>query len=322
MYRILQKIFAEKVYDITALINEFARAPLIGPQPPVIPSSLLECTAEDVMNVSLIVTEQINKSAKEPIDIDALKQCITKEQFNGEALTQMDAKQFLAAIKKYRIKPGKGRQLFNGIFHYWPQTTNGPPVLKNANTTAASTANDTMKQRPQQSVQSVPDASAAEGQSDVDSFIAQTEALIAVVGVPPPDESIKPSAYRVSYSIYGTKRIQFDASDKETRIQSDEAPSLQRARAYHKARMNIASSPGSPFTSDCVLRGCVLLLFVSCVAALVVAPFVGLYSGNYLGTKWKQYSREDIDMWCNGHYDAFTYQTKYVRQKEIWRSVP
>eukprot|EP01084_Bolivina_argentea_P233952 393910_1 len=81
MYQILQKIFAQNVHDITALINEFA--PQIGPEPPVIPCSLLECMTEDVMNVALIVTEQINKSAKKPIDIDALKQFITEEQFNG-----------------------------------------------------------------------------------------------------------------------------------------------------------------------------------------------------------------------------------------------
>eukprot|EP01083_Nonionella_stella_P285011 970184_1 len=126
------QVISRQLNTTNVLFNQFTKH--IEIQTPSIPSSLLECTNTNLLNVALTVAQTINKNTKKPIPIDQLKEFITEQHLDGEALNRMDSNQFLDKIKKYEITSPQGRHLFNGIMDHW--TENEPSTTINLQDTA------------------------------------------------------------------------------------------------------------------------------------------------------------------------------------------
>ncbi len=110
LYQLLSTIFINKITDTQSLINQFSKP---------LPNTLIQCTNQNILTISHIITHELNKNAKKTIDIEHVTHLFTEQKLDGNALSNMKPKEFMDKYsKKYKIASAKGRKLFNGITRY------------------------------------------------------------------------------------------------------------------------------------------------------------------------------------------------------------
>ena len=118
LYQLLRKLFKDNITDLATLIRTFSNMTNQS-KSQSIPSTLTECTTNDIITVSDVVISKMNKNTKKPTNIDIVQCFLIEHKLNGQMLSNMKEKEFMDKARAYSIPVAKGRKLFNGIIGYF-----------------------------------------------------------------------------------------------------------------------------------------------------------------------------------------------------------
>ena len=114
LHILLLKIFKDKIIDIDKLVPHQN-----GKSIQSLPNTLKQCNKHQILYIATIISNDINKTKPNSINIDNVEKLIITEDLNGSTMTNLSAKDFTIKAKSYSIKAPKARKLFTAINSYY-----------------------------------------------------------------------------------------------------------------------------------------------------------------------------------------------------------